>query len=132
MSERLYGQPLAEVMFTSPVALYESEDLASGNVIEEWSVCDPRSHAPGADTVVSWVAEQVAEYGEVDECASGEWDAAAKDADVIAAFDAALDLVASKVNYRMANKHLRDLVLVYDTDGAPTLDGSPLYRDGTT
>jgi len=127
MTDRLYGQPGAEEMYRSAEDVYECEDLAPGNVIEEWSVHQPRRDAPSVDTILSWITDHISDYGEVDESATTWWDEAAEHPAVIAAFDAALNVMASKVAYRMADTHLRDLVVTYGTDGTTLVDGEPLY-----
>jgi len=137
MSERLYGNPGAEQMHRTAEDAYEAEigldgaldapDPGGTYVIEEWSVRRPRTHAPRTDLILSWIVDNITDEGEVDEHVSNQWENAAEDPQVVAAFDAALDLMASKVSYRMADRHLRDLTVTYGTNGDPLLDGEPMY-----
>lgn len=131
--QRLYGTPGADRMHFEPETVYEEidsdfdEERGQGHsaIIEEWSVHDPKYHLPAAHVVLEWMDEWVADNGEIGEDYALN---SAFDEEVIASTRALLDLIASKVTYRQADKHLRDMTVTWDVDGEPLLDGEPIYR----
>jgi hypothetical protein len=133
---RLFGQPGAEHLHFDLAASYENDiepwrDPENDDrkwVIEEWSVRPSKDHLPTVDLVLEWAGEWAAEMGELDEDGSYAFDNAAQDPAVVAAFQTALDLWASKVPHRMAGDHLRDHRVTWDDNGKPLVDGEPLYR----
>lgn len=133
---RLYGTPGAEVMYTDVVSAYESQvepcdDEVPGRAeIEEWSVHPPRHHMPTVGFLLDWLMEWTAENGEYGEDFGG--DAIVKDKEVIAAAEAFLDAVASKVWYRMADQKLASHWVTWDGQGRPLLDGEPMYHPHIT
>jgi hypothetical protein len=129
----LYGLHGAETLFLTAADVYETyiepaEDPANRDtswVIEEWSSHPPTQHLPPADWVLETVVEWIDDDGEVTDC--DDWDDAARHPEVVAACQAMLNLMASKVSYRMADQHLRDLTVTWDENGEPLLDGEPMY-----
>lgn len=154
--ERLYGLPSDEHLEFDPATVYEHESWLNAQddtweerestdplvpgymepvpppgfsfVIEEWSVAPPRRHLPAADRVLDYICEWVSDNGEIDEDGYDAWSSHADDPDVVAAFDAALDLLASKITYRMADKLVATHVVTFDAAGEPLLDGEPMYH----
>lgn len=134
VAARLYGTVGAEELFIDPETAYESQvepwrddPLTPGKrvEIEEWDVHPTRYHMPTADALLDWIAEWTVENGEVGE--GFEIDSATGAADVKAAAETLLDLMASKVTYTMARTHLRSLWVTWTDDGEPLLDGEPMY-----
>lgn len=126
--ERLYGSPGAERLWDDPATVYEEhEDVwipGATYSIEEWSVRPQRDFLPSADSVIERLVEGVEE---VDEDGADAWTNASLKPEVVAAFEAALDLLCSKVSYVMAEKLLTVHDLTFDPEGKPLLDGEPLY-----
>lgn len=137
--ERLYGLPYAESMDFDPATVYEraEADVAfyTDNgpmpdiVIEEWTVHPASDHLPHIGRLIDWLVEWVAENGEIDEDAFECWESAGRCEDVTLAFAEAMALLASKVTYRMADKHVATHTVTHDADGNPLLDGEPLYHE---
>ena len=132
--EHLFGIPGSEHMYFDLATAYESqidpyhdEHDNCPNQIEEWSVCDAKGHLIDADSLLDWASEWSADNGELDEDGWDDLANAAKTADVRAAFETALDLWASKVRYRMADKCLRTWIITWDDEGEPLADGEPIY-----
>lgn len=131
--QRLYGLPHAEVLYFEPNSVYESEiedqaeDYPDRVEIEEWSVHPPEYHLPKADDIIDWMTLWAAENGEGDEAQYDQWQAVGTPPDVLAAAEALRTVVASKIEYRMANEHLRSLWVTWTEDGEPLLDGEPMY-----
>lgn len=110
-TDYLYGTPGAENMEFDPESVLEHEtnDLVT---IEEWAVKPPRSHLPEADVLLDWLAESDYEVTE------GWWESAtdACDDELKAAAEALLDLMASKITFRMADRHIANLTYRWDGD----------------
>lgn len=92
-------------------AIDEANDVAAwGDMpkpppVEEWDAYPPAYHLPDAE----WAAESAAEHAcctDMTEDGGDEWWALRKDPEVIAAFQAALDVLASKVAYRVARNRI--------------------------
>lgn len=128
MSERnLYGRRRAERLYFSAVGCYEADsdyDTRSPFVIEQWSTYPPAYHLPRACDLIDRIVEDVDEW---DDDGIDEWGTAGNAPDVQAAFQAALDLLGSKITCRMVDEKLRDLVVTFDDEGRPFLDGEPMY-----
>lgn len=134
VEQRLYGVPGAEVLHFDPAGTYEAkiepwldEDDRSPREIEEWSVRDSIDHVPSIDVLLEWIIDWTAENGELTEDGFEAFENAAKHPDVCQAADALLHALASKVTFRMADKHLRSLWVTWNEAGEPMLDGEPLY-----
>ena len=131
--ERLYGAPDAEILYDDWADAADAAlgwcDPSNGDpvTIEEWTVHPPSYHLPSAARVVEWVDEQVVLDGEISEPVYDDWESASTHPDVIAAFQAALDVMASKVSGRMANEKVATHEVTWDADGNPLLDGEPLH-----
>jgi len=137
-NERLYGLPYAESMDFELSTVYDRwhDDFADDEpkpdvVIEEWTVHPADDHLPHIDRLMDWLVEWVCENGEIDEDATECWESAARCEDVTLAFAEAMDLLASKVTYRMADELVAIHTVTHDADGNPMLDGEPLYRPVT-
>jgi hypothetical protein len=137
---RLYGTVGAETLWFSPAEVYEN-DIAPWlteipptehprREIEEHDTYPGQEHLPSADSLLDWVAEWAGEYGELDETGSERFGDATSADDVKVAAQALIDLIASKVDYRMAKDHLRSLWLTWDAEGHPLLDGERLSLNG--
>lgn len=99
--ERLYGLEGAEVLYTSIdeiQSMYPGEQL----VVEEWTVANTRSLLPSSELIIELIIDMADPVTE-------EWwnaaeNAAADPDEVPAAFEQAIELLASKINYWMADK----------------------------
>lgn len=133
--DRLYGLPFSEAMSFDLESVYEQADYWTGAdderpervVIEEWTVAEPSDHLPAAAHVLehlleNWISE------EVTEAVWDHWSDAAAHTDVVAAMQTALDLLASKVDGRMASKRVATHIVTFDGEGEPILNGERLYR----
>jgi hypothetical protein len=109
MTDRLYGKPQAESLYTSldlaiDAAIDDLYDTPGVRevIIEEWTVHPPQHHLPDAEQIVDWVIEWAADSGEVAE-GWGE-DLWADDPDLLVAAEALRDAIADKVGFRMADR----------------------------
>lgn len=127
---RLYGLPFAEALYATPGMAYRHsgvEDMRPGPVvIEEWSVVDPREHMPTPETILSSIAEWVAEEGMVDEDFSEQVDHATTTEAAIAAAEALVDTLLVFVNRRMAKDIVERHTVTWTPSGTPLLDGEPM------
>lgn len=127
--EFLYGCPGAEHMEFDPESVCEGT-MDQEVAIEEWTVKHPRSHLPTADALLDWLAESDYEVTE------GWWDSAVDAAaheDVKVAAEALLDLMASKITFRMADRHIANLTFRWegdDLDGEYVLVGREVTAEG--
>ncbi|MCW2957167.1 MAG: hypothetical protein JWO69_2036 [Thermoleophilia bacterium] len=132
---RLYGVQHAETLWDDIGSVYEQqiepyrdEDNREPVIVEEWTVHPPRYHLPDVYRVVEWLVETAADQGELD------WDGAErleKNADHPSVRDAAealLDAMATRLNYRMADRRVAEHVISWTANGEPCADGFPLYR----
>lgn len=128
--DRLYGTPGAEILWDDPATVYETEiegdvgDLVNF-VVEEWTVCNPRSLLLSAEHLAEHVSEMIDDVGE------GGYErlaVIAADPEVVAAFDSAVALMASKWVWRQADTKVTDHYVTFDADGEPLYDGEPMYR----
>lgn len=97
-------------------------------VVEEWSALPASHFLPD----VNWVAELVAEHAADDMGTDHIWDhweGPSKDPDVLAAFRAAMELMASKVTYRMCHEKIGEHIVTFDATNRPLADGEPMYRE---
>lgn len=136
---RLFGVPDAEVLRFSAVDVWESDiepnvdDDDYSTEIYEWSVCKPIGHLPGTDRVIDEILDWMEECGELveDVFPESERKALEKDYQVQAAAQALLDVIASKLKFRMADQlvevHSLTLARTRSGDLEPMLDGDPLY-----
>lgn len=105
---RLYGLPGAMHLHAAlNDAIEEAWDVTDKDgtppVIEEFTVHEPQYHLPSAGSLAEHCAD-IADESETDEDAAEEFRIASEDPDVLAALQAAIDVMASKVNYRMSNE----------------------------
>lgn len=129
MERRLFGRPGDEVLYDSAAEVWETyedqfEEDPLPNTIEEWSVTKASDMLPSPDTLIEyllerWVADETAEDG------WDLWNNAGGNLEVVGAFQAAIDLLGSKVHYCIADKLLAEHVLTI-VDGEPHLDGEPM------
>lgn len=104
-SNYLYGTPGAEHMeFDAESVLEHQTD--DEIVVEEWTVRHPRTHLPTAGLLLDWLAES--DYEVTEDWWESATDATAQE-DVRAAAEALLDLFASHITYRMADRHIANL-----------------------
>lgn len=144
MSANLFGEPGAEELHYEPHAVWESredywperwaEDPTIVFEIEEWT-SRPIRHFIKAANVIDRIAEYdceefLDEWGRTSEIL----EAAGKDPAVVAAFDAALDLLFAKVSYVWANERAATHKVTFNPadPGNPLYDGEPLYRKAAT
>jgi hypothetical protein len=132
----LFGLPDAEHMQFDLETVYEEwadanlepwpSDLTSVTVtIEEWTTAPLAYHY--IDYITEHVAERVAEDG--DEILYDSLANAGQKADVVAAFQAAVDLMLSKVGYRMAGELIATHVITHDAGCRPMLNGERLFPE---
>lgn len=128
-TDRLYGRPGAEYLYDDLATVYEEADWGERPdrvEIEEWTVTEPIEHLPNATTALEYLAECACD--ELVEHVWCTWETAATDPDVVAAMQATLELLASKVTGRMASKHVATHTITFDDEGEPILNGERLYR----
>jgi hypothetical protein len=136
--DRLYGLPGAESLDATLNDCYDRwrDDYADDDPatfadvvvrIEEWTIAPHRVPDYIIDYAVECVTDRMGDEG--DEDYSDQWEEAAEQDDVKAAFRAAADLLASKVTYRMADELVATHVLTHDRSGRAFLaaTGAPLY-----
>jgi hypothetical protein len=131
----LFGLPGAEHMRNDEVDVYEADidGRTTGNpeevwIIEEWTCGSVRFGSNTAECMAEDAGEKLCDDLEFDEDGADAIGRAAAHPDVVAAFQEALDLLAKKVNYRMADKKVADHRVTFDADDEPLLDGEPMYR----
>ena len=137
--DRLFAIPDSEQMWPDPVAAYESQieprlehygalvEHGAHAILEEWTVAPTRTHLPTAHSVLEHISEWSVDYGMLDEFGANEITDACFAADVVVAIEYILDLIASKINYGMADKQVAIHTITWDETG-PLIDGEPLYR----
>lgn len=137
--DRLYGQPFSEHLWPSIVEVYEHQiegdlegfgalvDHEAHATIEEHTVVPSRDHLPSPHSLLEYISEWVADNGEVDEYWHESLDGHSADPDVVAATEALLQLLASKVTYWMADKVVATHTITWDETG-PLVNGEPLYQ----
>lgn len=129
----MFGLPDAEHVQEDPISVYDSqidpyrEEHERGPwIIEEWTM--------KPITFGQWAAFNAAEtavenlWDEIDESAAEQLHNAAKADDVVAAFQTALDLLASKVSYMMCDRKIASHTLTIDDDGEPVLNGARMRQ----
>lgn len=136
---KLYGFDGDEYLQTDPVVVYErwndDQDFDPNAIgplppleIIEWSVVDLNTQIPAADSILEWIAEITTDdmgYGEAGEAAIN----AAGHPDVVQACEALRSAFAAHfTGWSMADQKLRTLIVTWDENGEPLLDGEPMYR----
>jgi len=129
---RLYGVAHSERLQLDIASVYETDiepylgdyDQTREYIIEEWTVREQRSLLPSVDRVIEMVLDAC------DEVTEGWMEDAADrvDPEVESGFGAALDVLASKIRYLMADRKIGEHRLSFDGRGDPLVDGHPLYR----
>lgn len=129
---KLYGVMEAEVMYLDPASVYETdyepwldEHDRRPLTIEEWSAIPAAGQLMAVDSILGHIIEMSCE--EWGEGGIDKAERAAQDPEVVAAFEAARAVLASKVDYWLADKRLRTLTVTWDDAGNPLLDGEPMY-----
>lgn len=133
---RLFGVPGAEILYTTIVGCYEAcvdvygedDKHRAAHTIEEWTVRQPKSHLPSALGLVEWIGEHAAVNDTSEEWSDDFADNASRDPDVLAAADALLRLIASKISYRMADKRIAVHTVTWNDDLEPLVDGESLHE----
>lgn len=121
--DRLYGTPGAEDLHFDPESVLE-QVIDQEVDVEEWTTKPPRTHLPTVDDLLEWLADSDYDVTE------GWWESATDataDPDVRAAADALLDTMASKVTFRMADRHVATHHYRWegdDVDGEYVLDAT--------
>lgn len=131
----LFGLPGAEEMDTGISGAYEqwtydygADELPDLTVtVEEWTTKRPEVSPYDLSLAVENLVERVTDEGDENyvEC----WEEAAELPDVMAAFQAAADLLASKITYRMADNQIHTHVISHTPQGTPMVstDNGPLW-----
>jgi hypothetical protein len=131
--KRLYGLPGAEVLHLDPATVYESEidpwlDEHKGSwEIEEWSVAPKVARLMDAGSIIERVVEWAVDDSCPDEHACEDIEKAGRDPEVLAAFENARQVMASKFNYEYADKIVTTHLVTWDDQSEPLLDGEPMY-----
>lgn len=132
--DRLYGRPGDEYLCDDLATVYEQAECDWDEnhrpdlvLIEEWTVAEPIEHLPTAAIALEGIIEHYVSE-EVVECVWDSWEDATAADEVIASMQATLDLLASKVTNRMADKHVATHIVTFDDEGEPILNGERLYR----
>jgi hypothetical protein len=131
--ERLFGVPGSEALWDDLGSAYEQQiepylgDETSRPpwIIEE--VCPPAAHLRSAGDLVDWLVEEASGNAGVD----GYYDHTEhlnRDAEIVAAAQALIAALASRITYRVADKRLAEHTITWDADGEPLADGERLYR----
>ena len=116
MSDRpqyLYGVPYAETLYLDPEDLWDAEyggDPPDSITVEQWTVADPRTLLPSADVLMEYIMESAEVEGLYDEYCR----IAPSGGEVEVLIGQALDLMASRVNFYMADKKVATLRLRSD------------------
>jgi hypothetical protein len=131
MPDHLYSLGGGETAWDEPADVYEHEIAPHGDtqtrIIEKWTAVTAHRYLPRVDDTI----ERAVEYGADEMGTDGSadaWSDAGQVPEVVAAFRAALDLLARHVNYSMCGEKVGEHVLTYDAAGEPLLDGEPMYR----
>lgn len=132
---RLYAVPYSEHCHDDIAGVYETdiepyvdEHDRRPRVVAEYTVHPPKYHLPSSEQVVEWLVEWATDRGELTEDAADHLERNVDHDAVHAAAEALLDAVAARMRYRMANRRVAEHTITWDCDGAPLVDGDPLYR----
>jgi hypothetical protein len=139
----LYGFEGDEYLDYDPAAVYErwanDHDYDPPNMlmadwgrpekleIIEWSSNSGDEFMPSAARIAEWASEVYCDDAMFED-PGDQMGKAASAPDVIEAFEAARQLMLSKVAFRFADRELRKLTVTWDAEGQPLLDGEPMYR----
>jgi hypothetical protein len=96
-------------------------------LIEEWTAGPGDEFLPTADRVLDWMAEYFGNECMFD-AAAEDIAEATEDPEVVAAMEQMRKLILSKTKFSFAQTKVRDLIVTWDDDGQPLLDGEPMYR----
>lgn len=107
VGEEILFQDFDEAVHAASIGLDEGAEIA----IEVWSVHDPSHHLPSAESTAEWVIEWACEWGELVEWVAGDYIDLRRDAEVLAAVQAVLDLISAKIKGRMADQLIEVRVL---------------------
>lgn len=135
---KLYGFDGDEYLQSHPEAVYETWEgdndldgwLEQGSPLEilEYSVTPTERIIPSAALILERIAEDIGDecgYEEAGEAA----DRACRHPDVVEAAEALRSAIAAHfTGWLSADKPLRTLIVTWDADGEPLLDGEPMYR----
>jgi hypothetical protein len=127
VSGNLFSQPGGETMYDDPeaVALSAWEDGAGAPVVvEEWTAKPLRSFISAASVIDRVCEYDIEEYLDERGDVSAHLERRAADPDVIAAFDAALDLLFRDVTWRWADELVGHWTVSWTDDG----DAGPDFR----
>lgn len=125
-----------ERAYTDPAECYESclepfvDDATTTvpgetHVIEKWTVRTAANELPGPELTIEWVIEHACM--EVTEGGVDDWEHAGKLPEVVQAYRAANELLASKVSWLMCGEKVGTLTVTWSAAGEPLLDGEPMY-----
>ena len=135
----LYGVPDAEWLGRYPEEVWESEiepyvdyvdDAHRSWVIEKWTVADNRRFA--IDPM--WLLEQIGEWGADEmglEEGSDAWERVAHDPKIQSMAQRLIHEYADRVQYWSADEKVGEHIVTLDDEGAPLLDGRPMYVKST-
>jgi hypothetical protein len=134
MTEFLYGLPGAERFFTDPAECFETEidpcdatRMSHTWIIEKWTALPARDYLPDPGYAAEQVAERAADDMGIDGVWDDHWGKACVDTEVIEAYRAAGELMASKVSWLMCGEKVGAHTVTWSEDGSPLLDGQPMY-----
>ena len=132
--DNLFGLPGAEHLQSTEVDVYECEidgwttgDPGEVWIIEEWTVGAVKFGPSTAEMMAEDAHERLCDDGLGDDGFCENVSNAAGHPDVVAAFQEALDLLCSKVTYRMADMKVAEHRVTFDANHEPLLNGEPMY-----
>lgn len=132
-SRHLFGLPGEGAMEDSIAGVYEAwvDDVEPADcspfTVEEWTSRPLGNELISTARVLEWMNEHLADEG------FEEWDweridAVFRDAEVVAAFDVARDVLKAKLSgWVMADIKIADHIVTWGADGKPLVDGEPIY-----
>ena len=134
---RLYGVPGSEELHGDIGDAYEMQiepwldehDHRPPRVIEEWSVAPPERQFRAAVDIVDWMLEDAADDSGPDYYDQTEH--LTRDTVVLAAAEALIAALVSRITYRTADKRLAEHEITWDADDEPLLNGVRLYHRRT-
>lgn len=149
MSDLLYGFDGDEYLEDDPVTVYErwADDndfpdclsypvpgdlpraVIDGQLeIEEWSSQPISDGLLPVGRILEWIYDTFCDDAVYEE-AGDACERAVSNPEVVEAFEHARSVLASKMTgFRMADTKLRTLVVTWDENNEPLLDGEPMYR----
>lgn len=109
--EFLYGLPWSETLYVDAEEIWEKggwAEVPESIEVEKWTVCDPRALLPHPGTVI----ENIIEVAETEELSDAYMKVAPVGGEIEALIEQALELLAERVDYYMADRKVSTFVMV--------------------